>query len=318
MKKIVIMAAGGFVGRSLTEYFGRSPEDYQVLPITRKNFSLLDETAVFDFIKRENPDVVINCANEGGARKSGYSENTDIVANNLRMFFNIERAISPETLLINFGSGAQYMKQRDLVEVKEETLADVMPQDAYGFSKLVMAKYIEGSSHRLTLNPTIFGLFGPFEDYTFKFISNAAVKNLLGMDIVINQNVRFDYLYIDDFCDIIEKLIAKYHGTGAEIPHRTFNITPTESITLKELADIVAANGEYKSQIFVKNPGLNFEYTGDNKNLLDNLGENYEFLTYNESVKRLYNYYKTHLDSLDTDTVKNDEYIKYCATRKSE
>lgn len=315
MKKIAVFAAGGFVGRSLTEYFGRFPEEYVVLPITRKNFSILDETAVFAFIKTEKPDVVINCANEGGARKSGYSENVDIVANNLRMFFNIERALTDDQLFINFGSGAQYMKQRDLVEIHENDICDVVPKDAYGFSKMVMAKYIEGSSHALTLNPTIFGLFGPFEDYTFKFISNQCVKNLLEMDFVVNQNVRFDYLYIDDFCEIFRKLIAKYHGTGKLPPHRTFNITPTDSITLLELCDLVNKCGSYKSEITVRNPGLNYEYTGDNAFLHENLGEDFSFLPYDESVRRLYDYYKTHMSTLDLETVRNDEYIKFCKSR---
>ena len=70
-----------------------------------------------------------------------------------------------------------------------------LPQDAYGFSKLVMSKFIngQGKEGKKIFNPIIFGLFGPFEDYTFKFISNACMKNLLGMPIVIS--VAFFVVY---------------------------------------------------------------------------------------------------------------------------
>ena len=310
MKKIAIMAAGGFVGRSLYKYFSEKPEDYCVLPVTRKDFSLLDDNAVADFLQAEKPDIVFNCANEGGARKNGYGEQTDIVANNLRMFFNICRNISPDTMLINFGSGAQYAKNRDLINIREDSLGEVLPGDAYGFSKFIMAKYIDGSAHRLTLNPTIFGLFGPFEDYTFKFISNACVKNLLHLDIIINQNVRFDYLYIDDFCRILERLML-----AGEPAHRNFNITPTASITLTDAVDIINSISDYKSRVIVRNPGLNYEYTGDNGRLLDNLGGCYDFLDYKEAIGRLYNYYKEHLAELDTAAIINDEALKFCRTK---
>jgi len=312
MKKIAILGAGGFVGRSLTAYLA---DKYEVLPVTRKNFSLLDEKAVENFINTEKPDVIINCANEGGARKGGYSEATDIVANNLRMFYNIERCMTDDMKLINFGSGAQYNKQRDLINVKESTLGEVMPQDAYGFSKLCMSKYINSQSSKIIYNPIIFGLFGPFEDYTFKFISNACMKNILGMPIVINQNVRFDYLYIDDFLTIIERLIE---ADPSEIPHREFNITTTESITLSEIVDIINKIGKNKSEVTVKNPGLNYQYTGDNSHLLENMGGNYTFLTYEESIRRLYTALESNLENLDTEAIRRDEYIKFCKTKEQE
>ncbi len=310
MKKIAIFGAGGFVGRSLTAYLGNK---HKVLPITRKNFSLLDDKAVENFIKTENPDVIINCANEGGARKGGYSEATDIVANNLRMFFNIERCLTPEMKLINFGSGAQYNKQRDLINVSEDTIGEVMPQDAYGLSKMVMSKFISGHPEKKIYNPIIFGLFGPFEDYTFKFISNACMKNILGMPIVINQNVRFDYLYIDDFMTIIDRIIDT-----DDFKNREFNITTTESITLTEIVDIINEIGKNKSEVTVRNPGLNFQYTGSNERLLENMGGDFKFLSYKESITRLYNYLEENLESLDTEAIRKDEFIKYCRTKEQD
>ena len=121
MKNVAILGARGFVGKSLNKYLdGR----YNVLPITRADFNLLDSDAVKSFLQKKKIDVVINCANQGGSRKTGYdSEKSDVIGNNLKMFFNIEKCLTKDMKLINFGSGAQYNKARDLIKVKEEKLS---------------------------------------------------------------------------------------------------------------------------------------------------------------------------------------------------
>lgn len=313
MKRIAILGAGGFVGRSLTDYLGKKPDRYEVFPVTHRQLSLLEGDAVAAFLESRKPDVLIHCANEGGARKNGYAEATDIVGNNLRMFFHLERCLTPEMKLIHFGSGAQYNKQRDLVKVRESAIGEQIPQDAYGFSKLVLSNCIAARPQKRILNPIIFGLFGPFEDYSFKFISNACIKNMLGLPITINQDVRFDYLYIDDFFRIMEHLIE-----AEELPHREFNLTPTVSVTLTEIADIINRVGKNRSEVTVLHPGLNFEYTGDNTRLLENMGGRFSFLDYEESIARLYAYYLHNIDSLDTDAVRRDTALQFCRIKEQQ
>ena len=57
MKKIAIMGARGFVGKALTAHL---QDKYTVYPITREQFSLLDEQAVTEFFEKENIDVVLS------------------------------------------------------------------------------------------------------------------------------------------------------------------------------------------------------------------------------------------------------------------
>lgn len=306
MKKIAIMGAGGFVGANLTEYLGRR---YEVLPITRRNFNLLDENAVAEFLQSRKPDVVINCANQGGSRKTeSAGEPVDIIGNNLKMFFAQERCLTEGMRLINFGSGAQYNKARDLCKVKEEDFGAVIPKDDYGYSKYVMQKYSRQRGGSI-ITPIIFGLYGAGEDYSFKFISNAILKNMLGMPIEIHQNVVFDYLYIEDFLQIMEHVIE------CESIYPEFNITPTESIDLVHIAELINDCGRYRSEIIVKNPGLNYQYTGDNTRLLANLGADFAFVSYREGIERLYRYYEKHQSELDLETVRKDELSKLCKTK---
>lgn len=310
----MITGARGFVGRSLTEYFRGMPGSFEVLACGRGDLSLLDGDAVLETVSRERPDVIVNCASEGGSRKSGYQDGDTVLSNNLRMFFNLERALPPGTLLINFGSGAQYDKSRDLVKVREEALGERIPADPYGFGKYILSKYVKDADGPGTvIAPAIFGLFGEHEDYTYKFISNACVKNMLGMDVTINQNVRFDYLYIGDFARIICRL-AQDPGL---IKHRLFNITPTESLTLAEAAELVNEVGTHRSRIIVKNPGMNFEYTGDNSRLLENLGGNFDFTPAREAVRDLYERLYARLGSLDVEAVKRDSAAAFCVTKET-
>lgn len=301
MNRIAIMGANGFIGKNLMEYL---KDKYLVFPITRDDFSLLDENKVKNFIENNKIDVIIHCANEGGSRRD--NKEIDVVKNNLKMFFNLERCLNNNRKLITFGSGAQYNKSRDLIKVKESSIDEFIPKDAYGYSKYVISKYCKSNSN--IYNLIIFGLFGKYEDYTFKFISNAILKNLLHMPIVINQNVVFDYLFLDDFLEIIEKSIEN------DFPYNEFNITPNKSIDLLSIAHMINECSEFKSDIIVNNPGYNYEYTGDNARLNKNIPD-FKFTEYNSAVQKLYKYYRDNLDKLNLEAVKADSYINLCKTR---
>ena len=309
MKKIAVMGARGFVGHNLTEHLKNK---YEVLPITRDNFNLLDEKAVELFLEQEQPEVVINCTNQGGNRKvEAAGKPIDVIGNNLKMFFAQERCLSENMKMINFGSGAQYNKTRDLIKVKEKDFGEVIPSDDYGYSKYVMEKYIrlKNQTGGNIYNPAIFGLYGPGEDYTFKFISNAIIKNMIQMPIVINQNVVFDYLFLEDFLKIIDFIIEN------DCPNKEFNITPTESVDLVTIAEYINRCSTYKSEIIVKNPGLNYQYTGDNSRLLENMGRNFTFTSYEKGIEKLYRYYEEHIDELDLETIRRDELLRLCKTK---
>ena len=313
MKKIAVLGAGGFVGKTLTEYFGSKPgSSCEVIPVTRKVLDLSDGDGVKAFMKDLKPDAVINCAAVGGSRKNGYNDSGDVAGINFSIYENVEKAISnmPDTVHVIFGSGAQYDKSRPLVKVREKDLGVSVPRDPYGLGKYRIAKALLESGREMTFMPVIFALFGPYEDYTYKFISNACVKTMLGMDITINRNVVFDYLYVDDFCTVLDKILEKALS-GQRIPGKIFNVTPTGSVTLETLAGIVRDVSGRSPGIRILNEGLNPEYTGDNSVLLENLGTPYRFLDYRESVERLYRNLEARLPELDTKSVREDAALKY-------
>jgi len=304
LRTIAITGANGFVGKSLIEFFEGK---YKIIPITRTTFNLLDSVETKIFFELNDVDVIIHCANEGGTRKTGNVEENVVITNNLKMYYNLENSLKHKTKMISFGSGAQYSKVCHLKKVNEEDIGDRIPNDAYGFSKYVISKNIKNEGQ--VYSPIIFGLFGKFEDYRFKFISNAIVKNILKMPIVINQNVVFDYLYVDDFLEIIEKYIEN------DFANKQFNITPMQSIDLVSIAGIINDCSHFKSDIIIKNPGLNYEYSASNERMLKDIGI-FKFTPYEEAIKQLYDYYKKNINEIDTDAMGKDKFIKYCKVKK--
>ncbi|MEN6622315.1 MAG: NAD-dependent epimerase/dehydratase family protein [Smithella sp.] len=304
VKSILITGAQGFVGRNLTEYF--TPK-YEIYGMGHAELDLLDAGAVKDFFTAHTIDIVLHCANVGGSRITGYDAGTaDIVEKNLRMFFNLERALPDTAYMLHFGSGAEYDKRNYQPKMTEEFFDRFVPEDAYGYSKYLISKYIFSRSNISCLR--IFGLYGMYEDYRFKFISNAIVKNLLHMPIIINQNIVFDYLFIEDLLRIVEYFIT--HTPQK----RHYNLTPARSIDLVSLGHLINKVSPFQSEIKVKNDGMNRQYSGDNSRLLGELGQ-YKFVEYEDGIRCLYRYYESVLDQLDLDTVRSDPYIHACQTK---
>jgi NAD dependent epimerase/dehydratase family. len=303
-KKVVITGAGGFVGRNLSEYLANM---YEVCPMGHSDLDLLDAGAVKDFFAANPVDVVLHCAAVGGSRLTGYdAARTDVVENNLRMFLNLERSLPAAAFMIHLGSGAEYDRRHWRKKMPEDYFDEHVPADAYGFVKYAIAKYIGQRENIACFR--IFGLFGKYEDYRYKFISNAIVKNLLRLPIVINQDVVFDYLYIDDLCRIVGHFIKNKPKYGY------YNITPSESTDLGTLGKLINEVGEYQSPIHILHGGMNREYSGANVRMMAELG-NFSFASYREAVRALYGYYQSVLDTLDLRAIEEDSYLMACQRR---
>ncbi len=304
MKNILITGATGFIGGNLKDYLSN---EFRVFAPTHKELELLEQKEVNLYIAKNKIDYIVHAANVGGTRKTRYDAGkTDIVFKNLLMFFNLAGQVDSKRKMIYFGTGAEYDMRYYKPKMKEDYFDKSVPIDSYGFAKYVCSKYVEDK--RGIVNLRLFGVFGKYEDYTFKFISNSIVKNLLGLSIVINQNVCFDYLYIDDLAKIVVHLINK------SPLYRFYNVTPGKPIDLVTIANKINEISKKPSKIIVKNVGLNNEYSADNKRIKKELG-NFKFTSFDSALKELYGWYKANIDRIDKDAVIKDELIAYCRTK---
>ncbi len=301
-RTVLVTGASGFIGRNLVDHL---EGEFRVLAPKHRELDLLSQSDVDRFFHDNEIDLVIHCANVGGSRKTGNMEG--VVEKNLRMFTNLMRNEERFERLIHFGSGAEYDKPTMRANVSEEDFGKTIPKDDYGFSKYVISKMIEASDNAYCLR--LFGVFGPHEDYEFKFISNAMVKNLIGMPIQIRQNVVFSWLYIGDLVRITRRVL------DAPLHHRSYNVVPDYRCDLLGIARMINECSDHPSKVVVENPGLNVEYSGSNSRLTKEL-DDVHFTPMKKAIPDLFDHYRSIIDTLDTDVVRMDPYYSKCVVKK--
>lgn len=295
---IFITGSSGFVGSHLKEYLLHHYK-YSFFVPSSKELDLSDEKAVDKYILGNKIDIIIHTANRGGGRDT--IDMKSVTEYNLRIFFNIAKHAKNVKKIISFGSGAEYGKHQPIVEAKENDYLEVLPLDEYGFYKSVTSRFIEKSENIVQLR--IFGAYGEYENYRYKFISNAIVKNLLHLPITINKNVYFDYIYIDDLVKIIDFFIHN------NIKEKIYNVTTGLKIDLITLANLVNQSSDFTSEIRILNEGLNNEYTSNNHRLLKEIGD-FHFTSHQDAVAKMRSYFQQNLKHLDTQIIKEDPYLK--------
>jgi UDP-glucose 4-epimerase len=291
--RILLTGGSGFIGRNLAEQLAAS---YEVFAPSSAELNLLKELEVREYLRQHRFDVIVHSATTRTNRRLGTP--ADLVDHNCRMFFNLARNQPSFGKMIHFGSGAEYDRARMAPFVTEDDFDACVPLDAYGFSKYVIAKYIEGSERIVDLR--LFGVFGPYEDYTVRFLSNACCRALKGMPIVIRQEVVFDYLYVKDLSELTRWFIEH------DCRHRVYNACTGQRTVLTELARMVAEVSERGPQIFVRRSGMGGEYTADNSRLLAEMGQ-YEFYDLRRAIAELYAWYAEREIEISGDALRFDE-----------
>lgn len=294
-KRVLITGGSGFIGRNLVEGL---QEEYQIFAPSHRELPVENYVLLGQYLADKDIDVIVHAAIQGGEK---------VLESTLRMFASILRNLGKVEKVIHCGSGAEYAKTRDLKKIKEQQFGQFIPVDNYGLAKYICSTIAKNKERIVNLR--IFGIYGRYEDYRYKFISNSIVKNLLGLPIKIKQDVIFDYLYIDDFVQIVK------HFIDEDWKYSNYNITPTESISLKEIVDIINEVSKSSSPVSIINKGLNFQYTGDNSRLKKEIPE-FVFTSYRNGIRKLCQYYKMNIDELDQNAIIQDDYLTKAKVKK--
>lgn len=279
MEKLLITGTSGFIGHNLKYYLSN---EYHILTPNRSELDLLDTAAVKHYLKQNQVDIVLHSAIQRTfSLPEIHAQN--VLQNNIRMFCNLEQCSGYYGKMVCIGSGAEYGKKYYYPLMKESYFETAVPDDPYGLSKYVISKISQSSSNIYILRA--FGVFGPYEDYNHRFISNAICKMMQGKQVVIHQNVRFDYIYIDDFCELVRRFL---HITPK---YQAYNACTGQVVDILTIAEQVKAMLNAPSEIVVEQSGWGKEYSGDNTRLLCEIGD-MKFLTLQDALSQLIEYYR--------------------------
>lgn len=304
MKKILLTGSEGFVGRNLLESLALRGEFVLCSP-KQSEVDLTDSAQVARCIEIFQPELIIHSATSNTIGK-GYDSN--VCELNLRMFFNLLRFRPSGCLLYSLCSGSSYDRDNWTESMPEEYLGSHIPADSQGFSKFVIASHARHIEDVVTLR--LFGIFGKYEDYRYKFISNTIAKRLTDLDVTLFRDAVYDYLDVTDFCRIVLQLFDRNVRTGE------FNVTPDNSVTLSQIIDTVDRCLGVNKGYTISTPGLGRPYTGCNgklRSILDDL----RFSSIEMSISNLIRYYAEDVGLIDREALEQDQLLQYAKSINS-
>ena len=279
MKKNILLTGGsGFIGRNILESY--LSQKYDIVAPRHTEVDIADTESVDNFFKDKKFDVVLHTAVKPGHRAA--LDKSNLFYTNVRMFENLERNKDKFGKFINFGSGAVYDVSKNNSGVSENDIYKNMGVDEHSFTKYVVHKQIDNLPGFVDLN--IFGIFGKYEDYSIRFISNAICKSLFNLPITLRQNRRFSYLYVNDLPKILDWFIEN------DTKYKSYNIVPDTHTDLADIAYAVSKVSGNKD-IKIANDGYGLDYYGSNARLKNEFKDVY-FTPMETAIAELYDWYR--------------------------
>lgn len=275
MKNILILGSFGFIGTNIIKYIDNHLNDVSVLAFDRYpshldhvSFKSVSKVYAGDFgddnlLKRVFDDNKIDFVI--------HSLSASVPSSSLDNEFDLKYNVIPTIKLLNqmvnhgvknivFISSGGAIYGDHYFNKTEHTEDEVLyPKSAYGVSKLVIEKYLYlyGVQHGIkSLVLRLSNPYGPYHYSQKQGVINIALERAIKGDtfeIWGDGNGKKDYIYIEDFCAILMKLLNEWKDG--------YSLINVGSGQLYSVNDIV---GEIKKTI---NPS--FEWTYRNANMLD-------------------------------------------------
>lgn len=287
--KILVTGGQGILARHIKETLGNK---YDVLNPGRSELDLLNNRNIESYLRNNKPYTIIHAANYDAVAKTSTKDKNLILENNLRMFYNLIKFESLYNILINLGSGAEFDRLHWKSKMSEYYFGVHVPSDQYGFSKHIISKYIKQHGHPF-YNLRLFAVFGKYEHWQDRFISNAICRVINNMPIIIHQNVNFDYMYVDDLMKVLDWFL-EYNDPS----YNVYNICTGNVYNLKTIAEKIFEVSNKNTGIIINKPEIGNEYSGDNTRLMTEMGK-FEFENIDQSIEKLYNWYLKNQNIID-------------------
>jgi GDP-L-fucose synthase len=229
MKKIKIYVAGhnGMVGKSVNRYL-KKHKIGKILTISKKKLNLENFRKVCKFIKKNKPDVIINCAGKVGGILANNNYPSEFLNENIQIQTNLIKSsyVNNVEHFINLGSSCIYPK-KSKQPIKESYLLTgslEKTNEAYALAKIVGLKMCEfyNTQHNksyLTLMPC--NLYGPYDNFDLKnsHFLPALIKKVIDNQKDTNKSIEIwgtgkpkrEVMHVDDLafaiCFILKKKV---------------------------------------------------------------------------------------------------------------
>lgn len=276
---MLITGGDGFIGKSAALYFSKK---YNILSTNRKTLDVTNSVMVDEFFIKNKIDIVLHTAAVGGRRNQNNEE--EYFHKNIKMYENLKKYRDKFKLMIVFGSGAEYCKEKNIEKVDEAEFDSRVPLNHYGRAKQEIAKNIIDINDNI-YNIRIFNCFGVNEEPQ-RMIKNSILKYIEKCDIIVHKNKEMDFFYVKDLYRIIEYLISQ----GGH-KFKQFNACYMEKQTLLDIANKINNLDNHSVDISLLDKEMDNSYSGNGARL-NSLG--LEFIGFDEAIKEYYQEIKKH------------------------
>ena len=290
MKRILLTGAGSssFIGRNLKELLA---SDYAIFAPPHAELELLDYAALEQYCAANQIAIIIHAAVHVPMFNGAANE----FFNDMQMFLNIEKISHHVEKVLYFGSGAEYDKRRDLRMIREEEIGNSIPVTEYGLAKYTMNQIARASENIYNLR--LFGVFGKYELWQIKFLSNLCCKAIYQLPLTVRSDCHFDFLYIDDLARITKWFIEqtpRYHD---------YNVCAGQDYLLTQLAEKVRAVSQQELPIVLLSQERNRDYSASNTRLLAEF-DGAPLMQMDNALEKLYGYYLSIKEEIDLNVLR--------------
>jgi GDP-L-fucose synthase len=247
---ILVTGSNGFLAKNIITKL----KNYNFITVSRNELDLTNKIEVDKFFQKNFFDVVINTAIVGGRRS--IVDSKDIFYDNVLISMNIAENRASYKKLIHFGSGAELDRSKEINE--SSNILNSLPIDPYGLSKNIISRLFEKYDNFYNLR--LFNVFAENEEKNRMIASN--VNNYINRSpIVIHQDRYMDFIYIDDFLNILEMYI-----NYQDLP-TTIDCVYESKYKLSDIANIINNLSNYKVDVNILDENLGLSYCGKNTDL---------------------------------------------------
>lgn len=308
MKTILLLGGYGFLGTNIIKHIDTLLNDkYQVIVLDKNpihpygvTFHSVIKTYAGDY---SDPNLLKEIFSQDKIDLVLHSVSTTIPIGQQNARYDIETNLFPTLNILDLmvenhiknivyisSGGAIYGTSGDFKHKEDE---DVFPVSSYGVIKLTIEKYLMQYAQLYGIKPLILRLSNPYGAFHYSMrqgvINVAIAKALRGelMEIWGSGNDKKDYIYVDDFVNLLFILLEK--GISNEI----VNIASGQLLSVN---DITSAIKNIEPSLSTKHIKADLHdtlhFTLDTLKLHQLIGD-YQFQTFHEGLLKTYQWMKT-------------------------